>query len=159
MVIINKKIITLLLVLVGLVPFSIFSKTVVVVVNKKLSIDNIRTAELRRIFLGEQHQWPDRKKIFSINLSNNNKLRKKFQKVIIGMTTDEIKKYWMDEKIKGKSIKQPNVQKSTRAVVAFVKKLPTAISYLSLEEAKKHPELKILKIDGKDPTDKDYILK
>ena len=154
-----KKVIFILLLLVTFMALSVMAETIAVVVNKKLPIDNIRTAELRRIFLGEQHQWNDRKKIFAINLGNNDETRKKFQKVIIGMSTDEIKKYWMDEKIKGKSIKQPNVQKSTRAVIAFVKKLPTAISYLPLEEAKKHKELKILKIDGKAPGDDGYILK
>ena len=137
----------------------LISKTIVVVVNKKNPIDNITTAQLRRIFLGEQKQWDNGKKVFAINLATDNPLRKNFQKAIIGMTIDEIKKYWMDQKIKGKSFRQPNVQKSIKAVQAFVKKLPIAISYLSLEDARKNVHLKILKVDGQTPEDDKYILK
>ena len=155
----NQKIWLILLISLIFSSSLLFSKTIVVVVNKKNKLNDIRTAELRRIFLGEQKKWSTGKKIFAINLATNDPLRKKFQKAIIGMNMDEIKKYWMDEKIKGKSIKQPNVQKSVKAVQVFVKKLPIAISYLSLEDAQKNPNLKILKINGKTQQDDKYILK
>lgn len=132
---------------------------IAVVVNSKAKIDDISTSDLRRIFLGEKTQWDGGSKIFAINFPADNELRQKFQSAVIGMSSDEIQKFWMDQKIKGKSMKQPNVQKTEAAAQAFVKKLPTAIAYVSLDKAQGTDGLKILKIDGKSPTDDGYLLK
>ena len=154
----SKIIFLVLSIIVIVVPQLLAEDTIAVVVNKGNAINEMSSSDLKRIFLGEKTEWEGGAgKIFAINLSPEDLVRQKFQDKVIGMKGDELQKYWMDEKIKGKSIQTPNVQKSILAVKTFVKKLPNAIAYMPISEIDE--SVKILKINNALPDDAAYILK
>jgi len=154
----SKIIFLVLAFVVVLIPQLLADDTIAVVVNKGNSIGEISSSDLKRIFLGEKTEWDGGNgKIFAINLSPEDMVRQKFQDKVIGMKGDELQKYWLDQKIKGKSIQTPNVQKSVLAIKTFVKKLPNAIAYLPLSEV--DDSVKILKVNNALPDDGGYILK
>ena len=148
-----KKIcsILILILLIG----SLFSKDIAIIVNKSNAISEITSRDLRRIYLSDKKKWDNGKNIMTLTLSASTKEREVFQSKVLGFTVSELKKYFNDQQIKGKTVKPAKVQKSTKAVEILVSKIPMAIGYLFSDEVK-NKNIKILKVDGKLPGESGY---
>lgn len=137
--------------------FSQGNEPLVLIANKSVSVTNISKQNLRRIYLGEKQNWDDGKKLIAVNLPANHPLRQKFQSKVLGMSSEELQKFWSDEQIKGNIVKPPINQSSPKAVKLFVSKIPGAIGYVP--KSMVDNTVKIIKIDGKSAENAGYLLK
>jgi len=134
---------------------TVFAGDIAVIVNKSNKMDGIASRDLRRIYLSDKKKWDDGKNIMTLTLPADTKERTSFQKKVLGFTVSEMKKYFNDQQIKGKSIKPPKVQKSSKAVQILVSKIPMAIGFIYHDQVK-NKNVKVLKVDGKLPGESGY---
>ena len=143
-----KKLKIIVFLFVMILTFSLYAgDDLVLVANKSVSESNLSKQDLRRIFLGEMQSWKNGDKLIAINLPANNPLRQSFQNKVLGITVEELQKFWSDEQIKGNIVKPPVNQSSTKAVKLFVSKIPGAVGYIPASEV--DDTVKIITVDGK----------
>lgn len=136
-----------------LVPgVSLASEALAVVVGSKSKVRDLSAAELRRVFLGRSTPSADGVPFKPVNHKSETAPRVKFDRVVLGMDPEEVKRYWVDQKIRG--IKPPPTV-GAGAVSAVLEKVPGAICYLSVSQVGK---LRVVDIDGKQPGSAGYVL-
>jgi len=102
---------------------------IAVVVNKHNGTERLNRDELRAIFQTKKTSWDDGKHIIALNLPSDDATRAQFDEVVLGMTPNEVARYWIDRKIRGGArppIRLPN----SRLVMAVVEKKREAIGYV-----------------------------
>lgn len=130
--------------------------TLVVIVSKDSVMNDISLNTLRNAFLGESVTDPSGKKIIPLNHPPHSSERVGFDRVVLDMSPDEAARYWIDRKIRGQS-GAPRAVDSGALVRRVVARLPGALSYIRREDA--DDSVKVLRIDGKRPSDGDYPLR
>jgi hypothetical protein len=78
-----------------------------------------------------------------------------FDRVLFGMTADEIGRYWVDQRIRGGD-SPPRTIDSVSLLLRVVAALDGAIGYVRAGFSS--PELKVVSIDGRMPGDRGYPL-
>ena len=124
-----------------------------IVVAKSSPLTALSGNELKRLYLGEYVSGPDSKKLIALNQAADSPDREGFRKVVIGMTSDEIGRYWIDRKIRGQS-GPPKSVGSADQVRRVVARLEGAVGYVRVNEV--NAEVKIVRIDGKTPDNLGY---
>jgi hypothetical protein len=128
--------------------------TLVVVVGQATGVTDLTTGDLRRMYLGESVS-SGATTLVPFNASPNSAERNAFEKLALGMSSDELGRFWVDRKIRGQS-DPPRALPSPAYVVKVVAKFPAALSYITVDKIT--PETKPVKIDGKTYTDPGYPL-
>jgi len=103
-------------------------KKLVVVVAKGSSLTGISRAELKRCFLGEPVTGGG-KTLVPFNAATNTADRTGFDKAVLGMTPDEVGRFWVDRKVRGQSA-APRSLPSAAHMAKVAAKFPGAIGYL-----------------------------
>jgi hypothetical protein len=129
-------------------------KKLVVVVAKGSSVTNISRDDLKRCFLGGRTSAGD-KTLVPFNQAPNTPERVGFDKAVLGMTPDEVGRFWIDRKIRGQSA-APRSLPSAAHVAKVAAKFPNAISYLTEDQLV--PDIQAVAIDGVAYTDAGYKL-
>ena len=117
------------LLLLTLLSSLLFATEYAVVANKevpKLSKNDIKAIYLKR-FSSLEH-----KKIVPLNLGSRNKIRKSFQKHVLGMSFMRLKAYWTKQHYLGH--RPPISMKSQEGVVRFVQKVDMSIGYTTIDK-------------------------
>ncbi len=87
-----------------------------------MTINELRALYLKKIiFLKDV-------KVIPLNLSANSKIRRSFEKNILHMSENQLKRYWIKEHYLGK--RPPIMLESQRAVQKFVHRVNGAIGYI-----------------------------
>ena len=129
------------------------SVPVAVVVNEKNPVTNLRSAELRQIFAGEKRSWPGGLPIKLFVRAPEAHERTALLK-LLGMTESEYKKYWTAQVFRGEAQTEPvslfsnGMQKE--AIVVY----PGAVALVNAQDVK--PGMKVVKVDGKMPSEAGY---
>ena len=129
----------------------------VVVVNKSNTMDDMSSTELRRILLGEVTRWPRNEKITILLLPAGSEERKALLRILLRMSDDDFTRYWISRVFQGEATAGPKTAASPAMLLRLVSGLSSAIGVLNeaaLAEA--HPDLKVLRIDGRVPRDEGY---
>lgn len=115
----------------------------VVVVSAKSPATNVSRLQLKRAFLGEAIVVGD-VRLVPFNAVPNSDARAGFDRSVLGMSVDEVGRFWIDRKVRG----QGAAPRSLPAVhlAKVVAKFPGAISYLRISELT--PDVKPIKVDG-----------
>jgi len=114
-----------LFVLLSLMSISLSANEYVVIANedmKKLSKSQIKAIFLKKIL------YIDDLKIVALNLQARDLVRKRFEKELLHMSFQRLKKYWMKQHYLGH--RPPITLKSQNSVKAFVKKVVGAVGYI-----------------------------
>lgn len=122
---------------VGLVGFFYAIDGVAVIVNKKNSVDDLTVEQLRNIFTGKTGKWDNGKPIVALNRPASSGTRECFQDVVLG------KNMAFGPKVKVKHHK---------AAMNTVRKAVTAIAYTSAGSLRKDEAIKVVKVNGVEPT-------
>jgi len=127
---------SLLLVLLSFVPVRMVSAgtelCLVVVVAKGSPIRDISKAELRQIFMGETTVLSGNK-VVPFNFESKTRQRIAFDELVLGMSVDEVGRYWIDRKIRGQR-PPPRSLPSSAYMARVVQKWPGALGYLPENE-------------------------
>jgi phosphate transport system substrate-binding protein len=125
---------------------------IVVVVNKNNPINSLTMRDLARLYSGEVTEWPTGNSVVIINRPFDSDSRTKFYHLVLNAKPTQ--KYFQT----GSPIPFETIRvESEGAVTRFVSRLPWAVAYCYLSAA--DASVKIIKIDGRSPTDHEYPLK
>lgn len=127
-------------------------KKLVVVVAKGSSVTNLSREDLKRCFLGEPVSAGD-KPLVPFNLPPSSPERSGFDKAVLGMSPEEVGRYWVDRKVRGQS-GAPRSLPSPAHVAKVAAKFPAAIAYLPADQMTS--DIQPVSVDGIPYTDARY---
>lgn len=126
-----------------------------IVVARSSPLKELSRFELKKLYLGAHIVDPSGARIIPFNQSATAPDRVAFEEKVLGMSPDEVASYWIDRKIRGQS-GAPKAVGSPELVQKVVSKVEHSVAYVRLDEVR--PEVRVIAIDGKLPTDAAYQL-
>jgi ABC-type phosphate transport system substrate-binding protein len=135
-------------------PASAAEGGLVLVVAKASPINNITKAELNRVFSADPIKI-EGQSVVPFALTPSSPERQAFDLVVLGMSPDEVNKFWIDRRIRGQG-SPPKSAPSPEVVAKAVASVPGAMGYVPV--ASLTPALKPVAIDGKTYRDSGYLL-
>jgi hypothetical protein len=125
-----------------------------VIVHRSSAVSNVPVDELRRFFLGKTTITSSGQQITLVELSP---LRGKFYKALLGLTADEVRRRWVALVFKGDATALPFELPDAPSVRKYVAEHPGAVAFIPADEV--DDTVKIVRVDGKLPTDPAYPIK
>lgn len=129
-------------------------KKLVVVVAKGSPVTNVSRSDLKRAFTGESVSVAG-KTLVPFNANPNTPERTGFDKAVLGMSPDEVGRYWVDRKVRGQSA-APRSLPSAAHIAKVAAKFPGAISYLPADQLTS--DIQAVAVDGVAYTDAKYSI-
>ena len=126
-----------------------------VIVAKSSDLSELSSAQLTRMFMGELVDNGIRR-LIPLNRATATEEREEFDHMVLGKSPDEMARYWIDRKIRGQS-GAPKAVEPVDVYERVIAKLDGAIGYVRVSDIR--GEVKVLRIDGKAPTDRGYPLR
>jgi hypothetical protein len=117
---------------------------IAVIAHPSCPVDSLSLAELRWLFLKVRTRWTSSKDV-----------RVAFDRKVLGMSPHQVAEYWIDRRIRGLG-RPPISIKSRRHIVKIIARFGGAIGYVPLKAVT--GAVKVLKINGRLPSDKGYPL-
>jgi hypothetical protein len=124
----------------------------VVVVAKGSAVTNISRGDLKHCFLGDQVSAGG-KILVPFNAAIGSPERSGFDRSVLGMTPDEVGRFWVDRKVRGQG-GAPRSLPSVAHIAKVTAKFPGAISYLPADQLT--PEVQAVTVDGVAYSDATY---
>ena len=133
------------------------TEPLVIVVNRSNPIDDVTSAELRKIFLGTRSHWANGRRITLVMREPGEPERNTILHEVCGMTEDQLKNHFLHGLFTGEILVSPKILSSPTGVRKFIFNVPGAIGYLRIGDV--DPTVKVLRIDELMPEDKGYKLR
>lgn len=130
-------------------------RALMVVVSSALPVSDIGLDSLRHLFRGNTVTLGGRR-LIPFNHTPGAPQRRAFDALVLGLSADDVGRYWIDRRIRGKG-QAPRSVPSRKLALALVTKLPGAIVYLW--DGPVPSSLRVLRVDGKAPSHRDYPLR
>jgi hypothetical protein len=127
-------------------------KKLVVVVAKGSPVTNISRGDLKRCFTGDTVSVHS-KTLVPFNATPNTPDRTGFDKAVLGMSPDQVGRFWIDRKVRGQSA-APRALPSPAHVAKVAAKFPGAIGYLPADQLTS--DIQPVAVDGVAYTDAKY---
>jgi hypothetical protein len=124
-----------------------------VVAAKGSALSTISIYDLKHLYMGEFVNGPDGKRLIPLNQRPQAQERLAFDAAVLGMSSDQAAAYWIDRRIRGQS-GSPRAVDSGDLAQRIVSRLDGAVAYVRLSELR--PDVKMVRVDGKLPTDPGY---
>jgi hypothetical protein len=119
-------------------------------------VDNLTLAELRKIFLGTRSHWPNGRRIAVVMLESGYAERETILRDVYHMSEDRYRDHFLKGLFTDDVFVSPKTLSAPAVVRKFVFNAPGAIGYLRASDA--DDSVKVVRIDGLLPADKDYRL-
>ena len=132
------------------------TEPLVIVVNRSNPVDELSSAELRKIFLGNRSHWPNGRRITLVMREPGEPERNAIVRDLCGMTEDQLKNHFLHGLYTGEILVSPKTLASPVGVRKFIFNVPGAIGYLRIGDV--DPTVKVVRIDELLPEDKGYRL-
>jgi len=100
-----------------------------IIVNPSVEAAALSPREISAIYLLKTMAWADGSRIIPVNREATSPLREEFNGAILHQTNEALAAYWNEMHFKGRL--PPVIQESDRAMLAFIRKVPGAIGYIS----------------------------
>jgi len=124
--------------------FASAETSLVLVANDSLNVEaSVSTSELKRVYLGKTKTLSGQN-VKLISLKEGTVEQEVFMRDVLGMSSDEVKEYWIKESLKG-GARPPRSMASGKSMTGYVKKKPGTVGYLN-RSAASETGLKIIKI-------------
>jgi hypothetical protein len=133
-------------------PVDAAEKSLAIVAAKSFPVDSLSFGDLKRLY-GGTPVVAGGKTLIPITYQKHASERVAFDQSVLGMSSDEVGRYWVDRKIRGQSGPPKSVD-SADVVIKLVTKVEGAVGFVRPSAIA--PTVKILRIDGKLPTDPGY---
>ena len=128
-----------------------------IVVNRDNPVENLSTAELRTIFLGERSHWPNGRRITLVMMEPGQPERNAVLQDVCRLSESDLRRRYLQGLLTGEVLVSPKTLSSPAGVRKFVFNVPGAIGYLRPEDV--DDSVKVIRIDGHLPGDAEYPLK
>ena len=133
------------------------TEPLVIVVNRSNPVNDLSSAELRKIFLGNRSHWSNGRRITLVMREPGEAERMTMLRDVCGMNEDQLKNHYLHGLYTGEILVSPKILSSPTGVRKFVFNVPGAIGYLRLGDL--DSTVKVLSIDEFLPEDKGYRLR
>jgi len=121
---------------------------------KNNALTDLSLADLRSAYRGKKVSAGGIK-LIPFNHPAGTPDRVAFDRIVLGMSPEEIGRFWVDQRIRGGD-PPPRTIDSVNLLVRVVGALPGALAYV--REGFSSPELKVLTLEGRKPEDPKYPL-
>jgi len=130
-----------------------------VVVHLSSSASSLSAADLRRMFLGELRFWPEGSPVVVIEQPDESETQRRMLRMLLRLTPLVYNRQLLQVQFQGKQPPNIKVLNSDSTAIHFVWNVPGAISIVEAAAATaSSAHVKILRIDGKLPGEKGYLL-
>ena len=138
------RIILVSLVLALMSPVLGWAEEIVVIVNEKNKISNLKAGQISKIYSGRMTEWPEGGSIIVVNREANSDVRWEFYKKVLN--SKPTRKFFLP----GSPIPfRTLVQKSTDATVRYVANAERAVSYVYRSELTgQETGIRVLEVNG-----------
>jgi hypothetical protein len=129
---------------------------IAVVVNRDVPIDNLTLGELRRILLGDREFWPSSTRVTLLIRAPVARERDVVLKTVCEMTEAQFRQHWIGKVFRAETPSAPKIVYSAEMAVDVASRSLGAITFLEVSQVGKG--LKVVRIDGRLPGEKGYLL-
>jgi ABC-type phosphate transport system substrate-binding protein len=130
---------------------------VAIVVHPATDVDNLTFAELRSIFRGERQFWDDGRRVTLLMRAPAAAERELVLQRIYQMDESQFREYWIGKMFRAEVAAGPKLVYSSDMARDLVTVIPGAITFVPVSEVSS--ESKVVRIDGKLPSDPGYPLR
>jgi ABC-type phosphate transport system substrate-binding protein len=129
---------------------------VAVVVHPDTPVSDLTLPEVRQVLLGERQYWNSKLPVVLLIRAPVARERDVVLRVIYQMTEAQFKQYWVAKIFRAEAASPPKIVYSNDMQHELVAGIPGAIAFMDARNVR--PGLKVLRVDGHLPGDKDYPL-
>ena len=130
---------------------------IAIVVHKDAPVEDLSMEKLRSIFLADQQFWDDRTRISLLVRAPTSEERTFVLDRIYQMSEAQFRQYWIAKMFRAEIPRGPKIVFSTDMTLELVVAVPGSISFIRASEVT--DDVKVVRIDGKVPSDEGYPLK
>ena len=130
---------------------------IAVVVHPDTPISDLSLAEVRRVFLGERQYWNSKLPVALLIRAPVARERDVVLRVIYQMSEAQFKQYWIAKIFRAEVASPPKIVYSNDLQYDLVTALPGAIAFVDARNVR--PGVKVVRVDGHLPGERDYPLK
>jgi ABC-type phosphate transport system substrate-binding protein len=102
---------------------------VVVIVNPKAGVSSLTAREVKAIFMGKKHSFPNGNNAEAVDQEDGSASKRLFLKSVINKSDVQLSAYWSQQIFSGKGV-PPKTLKDDAAVKAYVASTPGALGYI-----------------------------
>lgn len=128
-----------------------------IIVNTSNPVDSLSLSELRHVFLGERRHWPNGRRITLVMMEPGQPERKALIRDVCQMNESDFSQHFLHGLFTGEVFVSPKTLASPVGVRKFVFNVPGAIGYVRSTDV--DSSVKVLRVDGRLPEDKEYSLR
>jgi ABC-type phosphate transport system substrate-binding protein len=129
---------------------------IAVVVHPDTPVSDLSLSEVRKVFLGERQYWNSKLPVALLIRAPVAREREVVLRVIYQMTEAQFKQYWVAKIFRAEVASPPKIVYSNEMEYDLVTAIPGAIAFVDARNLR--PGVKVLRIDGHLPGEKDYPL-
>lgn len=130
---------------------------IAIVAHASSPVENLSLQELRNIFLANQQFWSDRTRIILLVRAPKSDERDFVLNTIYEMDEAQFRQYWIAKMFRAEVPRGPKIVFSANMTIELVVAIPGSISFINANEVT--DEVKVIRVDGKLPSDAGYPLK
>lgn len=128
-----------------------------IIVNKSNPTTDLSFDDLRRMFLAEQSNWPNGRRVTIVMRDRGQPERSAVLRTIYRMSEREFDRYFLQTTFTGQALGAPKTVSTAASMRKFVFYVPGAIGYVRASEL--DDSITAIRIDGLAPGDPGYRLK
>jgi hypothetical protein len=126
----------------------------VLIIGSSTGVTDISSDVVRTAFLGLRAEFRG-VRLIPLNLPLRTFVRERLDRVLLGLEPSEVGSFWIDQRVRdGRS--PPRTVSSAELAVRVVAQLPGAVACVPATFV--DPHVRALRIDGKGPSEKGYLL-
>jgi hypothetical protein len=129
---------------------------IAVVVHPETPVSDLSLSEVRQVLLGERQYWNSKLPVVLLIRAPVARERDVVLHVIYQMTEAQFKQYWVAKIFRAEAASPPKIVYSNDMQYELISGIPGAIGFMDARNIR--PGLKVLRVDGHLPGDKDYPL-
>jgi len=130
---------------------------IAVVVNSDTPVSDLSLSEVRKVFLGERQYWNSKLPVTLLIRAPEARERDVVLKVIYQMSEAQFKQYWVAKIFRAEAASPPKIVYSNDMQYELVTAIPGAIAFVDARAVR--PGVKVLRVEGHLPGDRDYPLR
>lgn len=119
-----------------------------VIVHPEAPPKSLTALQLNAIFTSSQKSWPGGSSIVAFAYPNENRLRVEFDRVVLGLTPDQVGRFWIDQRIRG-GARPPRQVPDPALALRLVASLRGSIGYVPAAMASPAVRVVARIVDGK----------
>jgi hypothetical protein len=130
---------------------------IAVVVHPDVPVDNLSLGDLRRLLLGDREFWPASVRVTLLVRAPIARERDVVLKNVCQMTEAQFRQHWIAKVFRAETALAPKIVYSSEMAIDLVTRIPGAITFVDASQMRSG--LRVVKIDGRLPGDRGYLLR